>query len=449
MLAAHGAGMTEQTHPSERQPTNPTYPSYPAYDSWGGATATATVDGAPPADRPQDSPADPPAGPPAGPPVSPEAGGSGRGGGRLRSGLAMAGIAAVLGGLVGGGTVALVDRGHGAAAVASSVIRDGGTAQGTPTSQSGTVSGAAARISPSVVTLAISGSSGAGTGSGVIVRADGYILTNDHVVSSAASGGSITVTFADGRTARATIVGRDAQTDLAIVKVSGVSGLTAATFADSDTLTVGQTVVAVGSPLGLDNTVTAGIVSALHRATTGGDSGTAVFDAVQTDAPINPGNSGGPLVDLAGRVVGINAEIATAGSGSGVPGQGSSSGNIGIGFAIPSNTAADIADQLIATGSAQHAYLGVQASQSGGTGSQAGGTAGASVASVVSGGPADRAGLRAGDVVTRVGDRTIRDSEDLVAAVRAHKVGDVVTLTYRRGDADRTVTVTLGTDAEG
>jgi putative serine protease PepD len=354
--------------------------------------------------------------------------------------VAVAGIAAVLGGLVGGGTVALT-RGDPTNTIAASVNRTSDTAASTPTSTGGTIEGAATTISPSVVTLTVSGGTADGTGSGVIVKADGYILTNNHVVSAAVNGGTITATFADGRTAVAKIVGRDVSTDLAVVKVDGVSGLTAAAFADSDKIKVGQSVVAVGSPLGLDQTVTAGIVSALHRATRGGDDNTAVFDAVQTDAPINPGNSGGPLVDLSGHVVGINAEIATAGGSQGVPGQSSSSGNIGIGFAIPSNTAADIADQLIAKGSAQHAYLGVELS------SRNGSSAGAPVASVASGGPAAKAGVQAGDVVTKIGSRLVQTSDDLVAATRAHQPGDQVTLTIQRAGKAVTVTVTLGTDA--
>jgi putative serine protease PepD len=372
--------------------------------------------------------------PPGDVPAAPKGGGRRR----FRSTIAVAGIAAVLGGLVGGGTVALTRAGN--TTIAASVNRTSDSAQGTPTSTDGTVEGAAATISPSVVTLSISGGSADGTGSGVIVRADGYILTNNHVVSAAADGGTITATFADGRTATAKIVGTDASTDLAVVKVDGVSGLTAATFADSNNLKVGQSVVAVGSPLGLDQTVTSGIVSALHRATRGGDNNTAIFDAVQTDAPINPGNSGGPLVDLSGHVVGINAEIATAGGNSRFPGS-SSSGNIGIGFAIPSDTAADIADQLIAKGSAQHAYLGVELSSNSSS-------AGAQLASVVSGGPAAKAGLQVGDVVTKIDGRLVTNSDDLAAGTRAHRPGDKVTLTIVRGGKTSTVTVTLGTDAK-
>jgi putative serine protease PepD len=364
---------------------------------------------------------------------------------RARSVLAVAGVAAVVGGLIGGGTVALVDH-NSNAAVAASVSRTAATAPNAPASANGTVSGAAATISPSVVTLAVQGDNASGTGSGVVVRADGYILTNDHVVAVAANGGSITATFANGNTVPAKIVGRDASTDLAVVKVDNVPGLTAATFADSSKLTVGQTVVAVGSPLGLDHTVTSGIVSAVNRATRGGENNQALFDAVQTDAPINPGNSGGPLVDLSGHVVGINAEIATANSNSSrFPGQAGESGNIGIGFAIPSNVAADIADQLIAKGTAEHAFLGVELSSGTDTGSSSGG---AKLAQVTAGGPAAHAGLRAGDVVTKLDSQLVGTADDLAAAVRTHRPGDQVTLAVLRGGKTTTVPVTLGSDAK-
>ena len=357
--------------------------------------------------------------------------------------VATAVLAATLGGVVGGGAVAVLDDGIMTAGAAAGVALDTAPAP-TPTTPKGTVEAAAAIAARSVVTLTVRGGlGGGGTGSGVVIRADGHILTNEHVVSAVGSGGQVTVTFADGRTAAATVVGTDPATDLAVVRVSGVSGLTAATFADSDQLKVGQTVVAVGSPLGLDGTVTAGIVSALHRPTRAGSDDTAVIDAVQTDAAINAGNSGGPLVDLAGRVVGINTSIATT-SSRGVPGQDGGNGNIGIGFAIPSNTAADIAEQLIADGTATHAYLGVT---TGGTTGDGRSTGGATLASVESGGPAAAAGLRVGDRVTKVDDRAIADADELVAAVRGYSPGDEVTLTFIRDGAERTVTVSLGSDA--
>jgi putative serine protease PepD len=354
--------------------------------------------------------------------------------------VAVAALTAVLGGVAGGGAVALLDRDATGAVASAGLSRDSGSAP-VSTTASGTTEAAAAVALKSVVTLNVTGAQGSGTGSGVIIRADGYILTNQHVVAVAQNGGSITATLPDGRTVPASIVGTDTVTDLAVAKVSA-TGLTAATFADSDQVKIGQAVVAVGSPLGLDGTVTEGIVSALHRPISGGSDNSAVIDAVQTDAAINPGNSGGALVDLAGRVVGINQSIATASSGGRFPGQSSSSGNIGIGFAIPSNTAARVAEQLITSGKAVHAYLGVQARSSSTT---TPGT-GATLASVESGGPAAAAGLRAGDVVTKVGDRPITSADELVAAVRSYAPGDKVALTIRRGSEEQTVTVTLGSD---
>jgi putative serine protease PepD len=297
----------------------------------------------------------------------------------------------------------------------------------------------------SVVTLSVRGQQQAGTGSGVVIRSDGYILTNEHVTAVAAGGGSITVAFSDGRTAPAKLIGADKATDLAVVKVN-LTGLTAATFADSGTVKVGQTVVAVGSPLGLNGTVTEGIVSALHRPTSGASDNSAVIDAIQTDAAINPGNSGGALVDLAGRVVGINQSIATAGSNSGPFGQqGGEPGNIGIGFAIPSDTAVRISQELIASGKATHALLGVETQTATSNDQQT--AIGATIASVTPGSAADKAGIKAGDVVTKVDDRVIGQSEDLAATIRSFAPGTKVTLTIQRGNDTRTVNVTLGSDA--
>ena len=233
-----------------------------------------------------------------------------RPGGRL---VAVGVLTAVLGGLAGGGLVAVLDRND--QTVAGGITVQGSSAPAAA-NQSGTAEAAAATAMKSVVTLSVRGQQEGGTGSGVVIRSDGYILTNEHVTAVADGGGSITVAFSDGRTAPAKLVGADKATDLAVVKVN-LTGLTAATFADSDAVKVGQTVVAVGSPLGLNGTVTEGIVSALHRPTSGASDNSAVIDAIQTDAAINPGNSGGALVDLAGRVVGINQSIATAGSNSG------------------------------------------------------------------------------------------------------------------------------------
>jgi putative serine protease PepD len=373
-------------------------------------------------------------------PYAPPAAKKARGGKRL---IAIGAATAVLGGLVGGGTVAVLDRGNDTVAAAGIAIQ--GSSAPAAANQTASVESAAATAMRSVVTLSVRGSQEAGTGSGIVLRADGYILTNEHVTAVADGGGSITVAFSDGRTATATLVGADKATDLAVVKVN-LTGLTAATLADSDALKVGQTVVAVGSPLGLNGTVTEGIVSALHRPTTGASDNSAVIDAIQTDAAINPGNSGGALVDLAGRVVGINQSIATAGSNSGGFGQqGSSSGNIGIGFAIPSDTAARISQQLISGGKATHALLGVQTQTA--TSSDQLTAIGATIAKVTSGGAADKAGIKAGDVVTKVDNRVIGQSDDLAATVRSYAPGTKVTLTIKRGTATQTVTVTLGSDS--
>jgi putative serine protease PepD len=349
-------------------------------------------------------------------------------------------ITAVLGGLVGGGAVALADRNRGSAPAGVVVIQ--GSSAPTAADRTGTVEAAAARAMKSVVTLVVRGSQEAGTGSGVVLKPDGYVLTNQHVTAVADNGGSIRVAFPDGRTAAAKVVGTDKATDLAVVKVA-VTGLTAVTIADSGQLKVGQTVVAVGSPLGLNGTVTEGIVSALHRPTSGASDNSAVIDAIQTDAAINPGNSGGALVDLGGRLVGINQSIATAGSGGGL-GQQGQAGNIGIGFAIPSDTAARISQELISSGTATHAVLGVRTRTA--TSSDQLTAIGATIATVQPGSPAADAGLKAGDTVVKVGDHVIGQSEDLAATIRSYAPGTKVTLTVHRGTADRTVTVTLGSD---
>jgi putative serine protease PepD len=290
-----------------------------------------------------------------------------------------------------------------------------------------------------VVSLEVQGQQGAGAGSGVIISADGLILTNNHVVASAADGGRIRAVFEDASTATATIVGRDPVTDLALVQASDVSGLTPARLGRSADLAVGQQVVAIGSPLGFQGTVTTGIISALDRpvSSTGETGQRTVIDAVQTDAAINPGNSGGPLVDMSGRVVGINSAIATLGSSAG--GQ---AGSIGLGFSIPIDQARRIGEQLKDGGPAVHAQLGVRVADSDDP-------IGATLVSVSSGSAADDAGLRPRDVITTVGDRRIEGADDLVAAIRSLPPGDEVEVAYSRGGSQDTVTVRLGSDAEG
>jgi putative serine protease PepD len=353
-------------------------------------------------------------------------------------------IAAVVIALVAGGAGAAIGVHLARAAPAgSSSVSGGGSETPVVDARAGSapqtqVEAVAKAVSPSVVLISETTPALQGTGSGIILRPDGYILTNNHVVSAAASGGSIRVTFADGKTLAAAIVGRDPSSDLAVIKVSGVTGLTAARLADSAAAVVGETVLAFGSPLGLQSTVTEGIVSAVDRPVFTGDSSVsdtnAVIDAIQTDAAINPGNSGGPLVDTRGDVIGVDSAIATLGSSSTSSPE---SGSIGIGFAIPINSARAVANQLITLGHAIHAELGVE-------GTDAPGNSGARIVTVISGGGAARAGLRPADVVTSVDGSPVPNFDTLVVDIRNHLPGQTVTLTFRRDGRTHTARVTLG-----
>ena len=367
-----------------------------------------------------------------------------RPGGGRRIVLISALVAAVVGGGVGAGTATLV---HDGSSNTTSAGLSVSTKAAPALKTDGSIAAAAARISPSVVTINVVTPRESDTGSGVIIRPDGYILTNNHVIAAATGEGSIGVTLSDGRQASAKVVGTDPSDDLAVIKVP-LRDLDAATFAESSTLVVGQTVVAVGAPLGLSDTVTAGIVSTLARPVQTGSSGGgqgAVFNAIQTDAAINPGNSGGPLVNLDGDVVGINAAIATDQSSGGLllPGQSNQSGNIGIGFAIPSNEARRIAAELITSGKATHAQMGVSVRDASSSGTTS--TAGALVMSVTAGSPAAKAGLKQGDRVTKLDRQRIDDASALVAAVRSHAPGDAVKITYVRAGDTHTTPVTLAT----
>ncbi|MEU9398353.1 trypsin-like peptidase domain-containing protein [Streptomyces sp. NPDC048242] len=312
----------------------------------------------------------------------------------------------------------------------------------------GSVAGIAARALPSVVTLHVSGDDEAGTGTGFVLDTRGHILTNNHVVAPASSGGEITVTFSTGDTARARVVGRDSGYDLAVVQVSGVRGLTPLVLGDSDDVRVGDPVVAIGAPFDLANTVTSGIISAKERPiTAGGEKGDgsdiSYVDALQTDAPINPGNSGGPLLDAHAQVIGINSAIRSAGDDSD-SGE-SQSGSIGLGFAIPANQARRVAEELINEGHATHPVIGVTLDM-GYTGDAArvsakGGTGGPAVQP---GGPGDRAGLKAGDLVTAVDGHRVHSGEELIVKIRAHRPGDRLRLTVERAGAERVVSLVLG-----
>lgn len=302
----------------------------------------------------------------------------------------------------------------------------------------------AARVLPSVVSINVRSANQGDTGSGVVIRSDGYVLTNNHVVSAAASGGQISVVFNDGGTAAAHIVGTDQEDDLAVIKVNR-SGLPAAQLGTSTSVRVGDPVLAVGSPLGLTGTVTAGIVSALNRPVDTTQSQqvdpfgqsaptTTVINAIQTDAPINPGNSGGPLVNSAGQVIGINSAIASTGSS-----LGGQAGNIGVGFAIPIDQARVVAQQLIDHGTASHPLLGVTLADA----TDAAGNPLARVQSVTPGGPADRAGIRTGDVIVAVGGVNTAGADAVIAAIRSHQPGQRVTVTLERHGQRQTVTAQL------
>jgi putative serine protease PepD len=354
--------------------------------------------------------------------------------------LALAAVVGLLGGLLGGGlAVAVANRSS--STLDSAAVLPAAPAQATQR-PANSVAGVAARVLPTVVSVSVQAADGSGdTGSGFVIRRDGYILTNNHVVVAGLSGGAISVTFSNGRSAHATLVGHDSSYDLAVLKVDA-SDLPTAVLGHSATVQVGDPVVAIGSPLGLSGTVTSGIVSAKDRPVSAGDGAGDVsyISAIQTDAAINPGNSGGPLVDMAGEVIGVNSSIATLG-GSG----GGQSGNIGLGFAIPIDQARPIAAQIIRTGSAEHPIIGVQLDiRYSGDGAKVASAAVGGQPPVVPGGPADQAGIEAGDVIVAVDSKPVTDAEELIVAIRSHRPGDQVTLTIRRGGQTSDVTVTLG-----
>ncbi|MEU6727133.1 trypsin-like peptidase domain-containing protein [Nonomuraea wenchangensis] len=296
-----------------------------------------------------------------------------------------------------------------------------------------TVAEVAAKVQPSVVM--IQGQSA--EGSGVVLSEDGLILTNNHVVDG--QGGALTVKFNDGRTAKAKVVGTDPATDLAVIRAEGVSGLAKATLGDSDQLKVGDDVLAIGSPLGLDGTVTAGIVSALDRTVTAGDGGggqqfpwgqqqqqsrtTTLGGMIQTDAAINPGNSGGALVNAAGELIGINSAVSAQG--------------VNLGFAIPVNTAKKVSEQLISKGKVSHAFLGVSVTDA------TGDVPGALIRQVTEGSPAAKAGLKQGDLITKIGDTPVDGGDTVVGQVRGFTVGQQVRITYLRDGKENVVTATM------
>ncbi|MFD9392928.1 trypsin-like peptidase domain-containing protein [Streptomyces sp. NPDC060000] len=363
--------------------------------------------------------------------------------------------------LLGGAlAVALVSGGLGGA-VGAYLERNGGLnpvrlpqASAEPTGRpADSVAGIAARALPGVVTLHVSGSAESGTGTGFVLDALGYILTNNHVVEPAGGDGKISVVFNGGQTVPAEVVGRDSGYDLAVVRVSGVKGLKPLSLGNSDNVRVGDPVVAIGAPFDLEGTVTSGIISARERpVTAGGRSGdgsdVSYVDALQTDAPINPGNSGGPLLDTRGRVIGINSAIRSADDGTDSDTAGA--GSIGLGFAIPINQGKRVAEELINTGRATHPVIGVTLDMDyAGDGARVGTQEGAAGSPVTAGGPADRAGVRAGDVITEVDGKPVHSGEELIVRTRAHRPGDRLALTVERGGRERTLTLVLGSSGGG
>ncbi|GAA1904439.1 hypothetical protein GCM10009716_12930 [Streptomyces sodiiphilus] len=391
-----------------------------------------------------------PSAPPAGTPARTAQGPSAPAPGARRGVRTAAGAAliALLAGTLGGGVGVLLERNG-----AFSDVHLPQTTVTDRTAAPGSIAAIAESVLPGVVTLHVRGSGSAGTGTGFVLDEQGHILTNAHVVRPAGSGGTVQVTFGSGDTARARIVGMDSGYDLAVVKVSGITGLSPLPLGDSDAVRVGDPVVAIGAPFDLEGTVTAGIISATERPITAGgeDGGSDVsyVNALQTDAAINPGNSGGPLVDLDGRVVGINSAIRAPELGRGLPdGQGDSApGSIGLGFAIPVNQGKLIAEQLINTGRATHPVIGVTLDMRY--------EGGARVASstddppVVPGGPGDEAGIEDGDIITAVNGERVRSGEELIVRIRSHRPGEELRLTVERDGEPRTLTVTLGEASGG
>jgi putative serine protease PepD len=295
------------------------------------------------------------------------------------------------------------------------------------------LAGAVQKVLPSVVTIRVVGGTGTSLGSGFLATDDGYIITNDHVLGDGAENAS--VTFSDGQSNTARVVGRDPESDIAVLKVAR-AGLTPVEFGDSDTIAVGDPVLALGSPLALSNTVTSGIISALDRPLQEG-TGPQVryYAAIQTDAAINHGNSGGPLVDASGRVIGVNSVIKSLAADD------DEAGSIGLAFAIPINQAKRLAQEIIDNGSARRTVIGAQV---GGMASDSG----ARVTSVEANGPAAAAGLRVGDVITKLDGRPVGEPGDLIALVRKYAPGSVVSVEYRRGSARQTASVTLAADVK-
>lgn len=431
-MAQPGTGAVAPEQPAGQQPVTPpsaAFPGQPASPPPGPGSFPPPYGTTPPYDAQRFTA---PLSAPSAAPAAPRKKSAGT---KVAGLVAVALAAAAVGGFGGvAATTYFGDTGSTSGAVSSTVV------QADPTQTNWTEVAAAAESA--VVAIQVEGPSGSGQGSGVVIDAQGHIVTNNHVISG--SGQARLTVIMGGRTYRATVVGTDPSTDLAVIKlVDPPQELHVITFGDESALRVGDPVMAIGNPLGLDGTVTTGIVSALDRPVTtravdananvGAQNDLVVTAAIQTNAAINPGNSGGALLNATGELVGITSSIATLSQSA----DGSTGGSIGIGFAIPADQVRYVADQLIADGTAQHPQIGITA-----TDSQEQGRLGSQIASITAGSPAEQAGLRVGDLVTAVNGRNVTSMQSLVALIRGQRVGEPLTLTVVRDSREQEVEVT-------